>query len=62
MKYTIAIETRQFIEVDAETEDAAIETVKKQLDPRIAAAANISVLQEMRYNEENKIYHIEEKE
>lgn len=56
MKYTVAIETMQFIEIDAETEEVAIETVKSKLDPRVAAAASFQIVQELTYNEESGTY------
>lgn len=43
MKYTVVMETYQLIDVEAENEAAAIEAVKKQIDPRVAAAANFSI-------------------
>ena len=58
MKYMIAIETTQYVEVEAETEDAAIETVKKQLDPRIAAAAHYEVVKELTFDEESDTYKL----
>ena len=58
MKYMIAIKTTQYIEVEAETEDAAIETVKKQLDPRIAAAAAFQIVQELTFDEESGSYKL----
>lgn len=56
MKYMIAIETTQYIEVEAETEDAAIETVKKKLDPRVAAAASYEIVKELTFDEESSSY------
>ena len=56
MKYMIAIEITQYIEVEAETEDAAIETVQKQLDPRVAAAAHYKVVKELTFDEESNSY------
>jgi hypothetical protein len=56
MKYMIAIETTQYIEVEAETEDAAIETVQKQLDSRVAAAAHYKVVKELTFDEESNSY------
>lgn len=47
MKYMIAIETTQYVEVESETAEAAIESVKSQLDPRVAAAAHYSIVREM---------------
>ena len=43
MKYLVVMETYQLIEAEAENEEAAIEAVKKQIDPRIAAAATFSI-------------------
>lgn len=56
MKYMIAIETTQYVEVEAETAEAAIESVKNQLDPRVAAAAAFQVVQELTYDEESDSY------
>ena len=58
MKYTIAIETTQCVEVESETAEAAIESVKNQLDPRVAAAAAFQVVQELTYDEESGSYKI----
>ena len=56
MKYAVAIETIQIVETEAETEDAAIEMVQKQLEPRVAAAAVFSIVRETTYNEETNSY------
>ena len=56
MKYTIAIETMQFVEMEAETAEAAIEKVKSQIDPRVAAAAAFQVVQELTYDEKSGSY------
>lgn len=56
MKYTIAIETMQFVEMEAETAEAAIEKVKSQMDPRVAAAAAFQVVQELTYDEKSGSY------
>jgi hypothetical protein len=56
MKYTIAIETTQYVEVESETAEAAIELAKSQLDPRVAAAAAFQVVQELTYDEESGSY------
>ena len=56
MKYMIVIETTQYIEVESETAEAAIETVKKQLNSRVAAAAAFQVVQELTYDEESGSY------
>ena len=60
MKYIIAIETTQCIEVESETAEVAIEVAKSKLDPRIAAAAAFRVVQEIDYDEETKTYKIKE--
>ena len=59
MKYMIAIETTQYVEVESETAEAAIESVKSQLDPRVAAAAAFQIVQETIYDEETKTYRID---
>ena len=56
MKYMIAVKTTQYVEVESETAEAAIESVKSQLDPRIAAAAAFQVVQELTYDEESGSY------
>ena len=62
MKYMVAIETTQYVEVEAENEEAAIEDVKSKMDARIAAAAGFSIVKETVFNEENQNYEIEIKE
>ena len=59
MKYLVAVETMQLVETDAENEEAAIESVKSQLDPRVAAAAAFQIVQETIYDEETKTYRID---
>ena len=59
MKYLVAVETMQIIETDAENAEAAIESVKSQLDPRVVAAAAFQVVQETIYDEETKTYRID---
>ena len=56
MKYLVAVETMQFVETDAENAEAAIEAVKSQLDPRVAAAAAFQIVQELTYDEESGSY------
>ena len=56
MKYMVAIETTQYVEVESETAEAAIESVKSQLDPRVAVAAAFQVVQELTYDEESGSY------
>lgn len=58
MKYTVAVETMQLIEIDAETAEAAIEAVKSKLEPRVAAAAAFQVAQELTYDEESGTYKL----
>ena len=60
MKFTIAVQTEQFIEVDAETAEAAIEAVKVQMDPRVAAAARFEIVQETIFDEETNTYKVKE--
>jgi hypothetical protein len=52
----VAIETTQYVEVESETAEAAIESVKSQLNPRVAAAAAFQVVQELTYDEESSSY------
>lgn len=56
MKYTVAIKTTQYVEVESETAEAAIESVKSQLDPRVAAAAAFQIVQDLTYDEESSSY------
>ena len=56
MKYIVAIETTQYVEVESETAEAAVESVKSQLDLRVAAAAAFQVVQELTYDEESGSY------
>ena len=58
MKYMIAIETTQYVEVEAETAEAAIESVKNQLAPRVAAAAHYEVVKELTFDEESGSYKL----
>lgn len=50
MKYFVAIETLQVTEVEANTEDEALEIVRNQLDPR--APAQLSIATEVELNDE----------
>ena len=59
MKYLVAVETMQFVETEAENAEAAIEAVKSQLEPRVAAAAAFQIVQETIYDEETKTYRID---
>ena len=59
MKYLVAVETMQLVETEAENAEAAIEAVKSQLDPRVAAAAAFQIVQETIYDEETKTYRID---
>ena len=56
MKYLVAIETMQLVEIEAENAEVAIESVKSQLDPRVAAAAAFQIIQELTYDEESGSY------
>ena len=56
MKYTVAIEITQYVEVDTETAESAIEAAKSKLDPRVAAAAAFQIVQETEFDEETKTY------
>lgn len=60
MKYLIAIETTQIVEIESETAEAAIEVAKSKLDPRVAAAAAFQVVQEIDYDKKTKTYKIKE--
>ena len=56
MKYTIAVQAEQFIEMEAESAEAAIEAVKTQMDPRVAAAAAFQVVTEAVFDEASQSY------
>ena len=56
MKYIVAVKTAQYVEVESETAEAAIKSVKSQLDPRIAAASAFQIVQELTYDEESNSY------
>ena len=58
MKYTVAIERMQIVEVEAENAEAAIEVVKGQMDPRTAAAANFRLVHEAVFDEEAQAYKV----
>lgn len=60
MKYLVAIETTQMVEIESETAEAAIEAAKSKLDPRMTAGASFQVVQEIDYDEETKTYKIKE--
>ena len=60
MKYLVAIETTQMVEIESETAEAAIEVARSKLDPRMAAAAAFQVVQELIFDEETKTYKIKE--
>ena len=58
MKYMIEIATTQYVETEAENSEAAIEIVKSQLDPRVAAAAAFQIVQELTFDEESGSYKL----
>ena len=60
MIFTIAVQTEQYVEVDAENAEAAIEAVRAKLDPRVAAAARYEVVQEIIHIEETNTYKVKE--
>ena len=60
MKYAIMMQTEQLIEIDAETEEQAIEQIKSQLDPRQASFARFSVVTELVYDAATNTYMTEE--
>jgi hypothetical protein len=49
--YYVIITTRQAIEVQAETEEQAIEFVKSRMNPRDAQAAEFQIAQEVTLEE-----------
>lgn len=60
MKFTISIETEQFVEVDAENAQQAIEQIKSQFDSRQAALARFSVATDLVYDATTNTYMTEE--
>ena len=60
MRYTIAVQTEQMVEVDADTAQQAIEQIKSQLDPRQAASARFSVVTDLVYDAATNTYMTEE--
>lgn len=55
-KYIVAIETTQYIEIEAANEGAAIDLVKKNLDPKVANAADFKIAQEIAFDAESNTY------
>jgi hypothetical protein len=60
MRYTLAVQTEQMVEVDADTAQEAIEKIKSQLDPRQAASARFSVVTDLVYDAATNTYMTEE--
>lgn len=60
MKYSIMVCVEQVVEIDAETEQQAIEQIKLQLDPRQAASARFSVVTDLVYDAATNTYMTEE--
>ena len=60
MRYTIAVQTEQMVEVDADTAQQAIEQIKSQLDPRQAASTRFSVVTDLVYDAATNTYMTEE--
>ena len=60
MKFTVSIETEQFVEIDAENAQQAIERIKSQLDPRQAASARFSIVTDLVYDAATNTYMTEE--
>ena len=56
MKYTIAVEITQMVEVEAENEDQAFEIVRNQMDPRQAAVARLQSVITMVYDAKTNSY------
>jgi hypothetical protein len=54
----IEIETTQYVEVESETAEAAIESAKSKLDPRVAAAAAFQVVTELVFDEASQSYTV----
>lgn len=57
-KIAVMITNYNIVEVDAETEEEAIERVKSQLDPRVAAASAFDIVHETEFDEENQTYKV----
>jgi hypothetical protein len=60
MRYTVAVQTEQMVEVDADTAQQAIEQIKSQLDPRQAASARFYIVTELVYDAATNTYMTEE--
>ena len=57
-KIAVVITNYNIVEVDAETEEEAIEKVKSQLDPRITAASAFGIVCETTFDEESQTYKV----
>ena len=60
MKYTVAVEITQMIEVEAVDSTQAIDLVRQQLEPRQAASARFSVVTDLVYDAATNTYMTEE--
>ena len=57
-KIAVVVTNFNIVEVDAETAEEAIEKVKSQLDPRVAAASTFDIVHETEFDEESQTYKI----
>ena len=62
MKYFVYIETSQIVEVDAETEAAAIELVKQKINYHPTDTTTIKIVKEVQFDEQENIEQSEIKE
>ena len=60
MKYMVAIETTKMVEVESETAEAAIESVKQKINYKPTDSVNFSIVKELFFNTETNTYEIEE--
>lgn len=60
MKYTVAVEIMQMVEVEAENSMQAIDLVRQQLEPRQGASARFSVVTDLMYDAATNTYMTEE--
>ena len=57
-KIAVMITNYNMVEVDAETEEEAIEKVKNQLEPRVAAVSAFDIVHETAFDEESQTYKV----
>ena len=58
MIYTVAIKNIELVEVEAATEDAAIELVKQKINYRPISPMTLEIVKESTFDEETQSYKI----